>query len=185
MRRRGALVAAALLAALALAVLPGAGLAAQEASASGSSAASSAPAGAGSSGNAAASGGASSATGASPSALPPGFGPTDTKPEDPWRRFEIISIGAFPISLFYMGFGFDLGGYIGSGFDSRYAPWPFQNSSSILPTDSQRLGRIGAAIGLSLVIGGIDAIIHQAKIKAEARREAAKSVELDSGGAGD
>ncbi|HUW42536.1 MAG TPA: hypothetical protein VMV90_16140 [Rectinemataceae bacterium] len=178
MRRRGALVAAALLTALFLSALPCARLAAQEASVAGTPAA--APSAAAPTGT-----GASSAVGASPSALPPGFGQTEAKPENPWRRFEIVSIGAFPISLFYMSFGFDLGGYVGSGFDSRYAPWPFQNSSSVLPTDSQRLGRIGAAVGLSLVIGGIDAIIHQAKLKAEARREAAKSVELDSGGAGD
>jgi len=174
-RRRSLLSAAALLTALFLSALPCARLAAQELSAAGTS--STAPSAAAPTGTGAA--------GASPSALPPGFGQTEAKPENPWRRFEIVSIGAFPISLFYMGFGFDLGGYIGSGFDSRYAPWPFQNSSSVLPTDSQRLGRIGAAVGLSLVIGGIDAIIHQAKIKAAARREAAKSVELDSGGAGD
>ncbi len=127
----------------------------------------------------------STAPAAAAAALPPGFGETETKPENPWRRFEIVSIGAFPIALFYTGFGYDLGGYIGSGFDSRYAPWPFQNSASILPTDSQRLTRIASAVGLSLFIGGIDAIIHAAKIRAEARQEAAKRVELDSAGAGD
>jgi hypothetical protein len=157
-------------------------LAAQDAAAAGAAAPASAGSGVSGGTSSAATKGPASAAAA---ALPPGFGETKAKPENPWRRFEIVSVGAFPISLFYMGFGFDLGGYIGSGFDSRYAPWPFQSSASVLPTDSQRVVRIASAVGLSLVIGGIDAIIHAAKIKAEARREAAKSVELDSAGAGD
>jgi len=122
---------------------------------------------------------------AAPDALPPGFDEAEAKPENPWRRFEIVSLGAFPLSLFYVGFGFDLGHYIGSDFDYRYAPWPFQNSASILPSDSERLVRIASAAALSLAIGSVDAIIHAGKMRAAQQRAAAETIELDSGGAGD
>jgi len=127
---------------------------------------------------------ASSSATAAPDALPPGFGETE-KTENPWRRFEIVSLGAFPISLFYVGFGFDLGRYFGSDFDYRYAPWPFQSSASILPSDSERLVRLASAAVLSLAIGGVDAIIHAGKMRAAQQRTAAKTIELDSAGAGD
>jgi len=124
---------------------------------------------------------------AAPAAMPlPASSSTpEYKPENPWRRFEIVSLGAFPISLFYVGFASDIGSYVGSNFDYRYAPWPFQSAASILPTDSQRLIRLGTAAALSLVIGGIDAIIHAHKMRAKEQKPPAESIQLDSAGAGD
>lgn len=130
-----------------------------------------------------ATGSASTAQAAQPDALPPGFDNEKKAPENPWRRFEIVSVGAFPISLFYVGFGFDLERYIGSNFDYNYAPWPLSTSTSI--TDTDRVVRIASAVGLSLVIGGIDAIIHAAKVRAAQRRAAAETIELDSARTGD
>ncbi len=110
----------------------------------------------------------------SPSALPAGY----PKPASLARRalrFEIIAVGAFPIMLFYTDIGFGIGRYIGSGFDSRYAPWPFIDSSSILPDDSERLLRIGVAVGISCAIAVFDLV---ASLRAEAAARA--SAELDS-----
>ena len=88
----------------------------------------------------------------------------------PWahglRRFEIISLGAFPILLFYTRFVYDTSLFFGSGFDSdgfdsRFAPWPFRNENSYTPTDDEQIARVLTAAGLSLVLGGIDALfIH-------------------------
>ena len=48
----------------------------------------------------------------------------------PWahgvRRFEIISLGAFPILLFYTRLAYDTSLFVKSGFDSSFAPWPFR-----------------------------------------------------------
>jgi len=86
----------------------------------------------------------------------------------PWahglRRFEIISLGAFPILLFYTRFAYDTSLFIksgidGDGFDSRYAPWPFRNESSYAPTSEEQMARIFTAAGLSLALGTIDALI--------------------------
>ncbi|MGA2547698.1 MAG: hypothetical protein ABSF43_14190 [Rectinemataceae bacterium] len=99
------------------------------------------------------------------------------KPENPYSRFEIVSLGSFPIMLFYTGFVFDLGRYAANNFDSSYAPWPFQSAYSVALSDSDRLTRIGAALGASMVVGAIDAYLHAAKLKKAKRlREARESL---------
>jgi hypothetical protein len=96
-----------------------------------------------------------------------------TGSENPFRRFEIVSLGSFPILLFYSDFSFDLGRYFANGFDSAYTPWPFKNQYSAPISDSERLTRIGAALGASIVVGAIDAYIHNEKSKKAKRlREA-------------
>jgi hypothetical protein len=80
------------------------------------------------------------------------------------RRFEIISLGAFPILLFYTRFAYDSSLYIqsgidGDGFDARYAPWPFRNENSYTPTTEEQMTRIFTAAGLSLALGTIDALL--------------------------
>ncbi len=97
-------------------------------------------------------------------------------PENPFRRFEIVSLGAFPIMLFYSGFFFDLQRYFVNDFNSLYAPWPFQSSTSAPLTDADRYTRIGAALGACAVVGLVDAYLHHLKVvKAERLREATES----------
>jgi hypothetical protein len=94
-------------------------------------------------------------------------------PENPLLRFEIVSLGSFPITVFYTDFLFDLALYFSNGFDSNYAPWPFNGSSSSSLTDNESLVRLGAALGLSLTVGAVDWLIHSSKLKAQKRlREA-------------
>jgi len=73
------------------------------------------------------------------------------------RRFEIISLGAFPILLFYTRFGLDLKRYAEHGFDAEYAPWPFKNENSYAVTDDEQMISIATAAGLSLTFGALDA----------------------------
>lgn len=101
----------------------------------------------------------SSSLQAAPGALPSGLGASSR--ENPVRRFEIIALGAFPIMLFYTDIGFDLHAYVAQGFDYRYAPWPFKNSSySIEPNQDELLLRVGVAAGISIAFAGVDAIIR-------------------------
>ena len=93
----------------------------------------------------------------------------NASPENPLLRLEIVSLGSFPIMLFYTGFVFDLGRYFSNNLDSSYAPWPFQSIYSAPLSDSDRLTRAGVALGASLVVGGIDAFLHQMKLR-KARR---------------
>lgn len=80
----------------------------------------------------------------------------------PWvtglRRFEIVSLGAFPILLFYARFGFDLKRYIENGFSAAYAPWPFKSETSYKPTDDEQIQGVLTAAALSLAFGTLDAI---------------------------
>lgn len=96
----------------------------------------------------------------SPAAVPEPY----TKDEFPaWaigvRRFEIVSLGAFPILLFYTRFAADLQRYIANHFDGAFVPWPFKNENSYTPTDSEQISYVLTAAGLSLAFGAIDAIL--------------------------
>jgi hypothetical protein len=108
---------------------------------------------------------------AAPGAMPPGFGPSTGIPENRLRRFEIVSLGAFPIMLFYTGFAFDLQGYFAHSFDKAYAPWPFKNASSASLSNQDIYLRLGASLGLSFVVGGIDAVLHDRKLRKAADAE--------------
>ena len=90
-------------------------------------------------------------------------------PENPFRRFEIVSLGTFPIMLFYSDFGFDLQRYSAHNFDSLYAPWPIKSPTSAPLTDSERYARIGVALGACVIVGAIDAYFHAMKVR-KARR---------------
>jgi len=96
----------------------------------------------------------------SPAAVPEPY----TKDEFPaWatgvRRFEIVSLGVFPILLFYTRFAADLQRYATNNFDGTFVPWPFKNESSYAPTDSEQLSYVLTAAGLSMVFGAVDAIL--------------------------
>jgi hypothetical protein len=109
--------------------------------------------------------------------------PDQVKEENPFSRFEIVSLGSYPIMLFYVGFAFDLQRYFASGNDPNYAPWPFTTSYSTPLSNSERLTRLGVTLGVSCAIGAIDAIIHASKVKAAKRlREARMSIDSGSEG---
>lgn len=94
--------------------------------------------------------------------------------ENPISRFEIVTLGSYPIMLFYTDFIFDLTRYFQNGFNSNYAPWPFKSEYSATLTDTDRLVRLGVTLGASAVVGGIDALIHQLKLRAAERQRAAR-----------
>jgi hypothetical protein len=99
--------------------------------------------------------------------------PDEIKNENPIRRLEIVSLGSYPIALFYVGFMYDIKRYYENGRDSAYAPWPFRGSNAVSLDNSERMARLEAALALSLTVGVIDGIIHASKVKKAKRlREA-------------
>ena len=101
--------------------------------------------------------------------LPAAYGREGQGREDALRRFEIVALGSYPIMLFYTGLGFDLSAYIGSGYDPSRAPWPFKNEYSAELSDSERLQRLGTAALASLFVAGLDAAIHEVRLRREER----------------
>ncbi|HUX37310.1 MAG TPA: hypothetical protein VMV44_05350 [Rectinemataceae bacterium] len=87
--------------------------------------------------------------------------------ETPLGRFETIAVGSFPITLFYVGFGFDVAIWAQNGFQSLYAPWPFKNASAPSPSQLNLETRLGAALALSAGIALLDLIL---KPLAEAKK---------------
>ncbi len=126
---------------------------------------------------------ASSGLQVSPGALPPGYGQAK-KRENGLRRFEILAFGGFPIALFYTNLGFELGAYIQSNFDSRYAPWPFSGEQTQSISDSERFGRMGIAAGLSLLVAGVDALLVASLEKRRAGAPSGAAAGADPGPAG-
>ncbi len=80
------------------------------------------------------------------------------------RRYEIVSLGAFPILLFYTRFGFEIQRFIQNGFASAYVPWPFKNENSYVPTDEEQLQSVLTAAGLTVAFGVLDAIMVRIRL---------------------
>ncbi|GAB1455420.1 hypothetical protein MASR2M48_07270 [Spirochaetota bacterium] len=74
------------------------------------------------------------------------------------RRFEIISLGAFPILLFYTRLTMDVTRYTKNNFNSMCS-WPFRNENSYVPSDDEQYTSLLVAAGLSLIFGSIDAFM--------------------------
>jgi hypothetical protein len=89
------------------------------------------------------------------------------------RRFEIVSLGSFPILLFYSRIALDLGRFAGNGFDASYAPWPFRNEFSYKPDNSEQWLAVKVAFGLSLGVGVLDYFLVS-------RRKARQQVPVDT-----
>jgi len=86
------------------------------------------------------------------------------------RRWDIITFGVFPFSLFVVTFATDTIRWIDSGGDARYAPWPFKSAGAI-EMSSVEFGRsILIAAGLSVIIGLVDYFIVVVKRNNERER---------------
>ncbi|MFH2114040.1 MAG: hypothetical protein ABIJ86_06000 [Spirochaetota bacterium] len=72
------------------------------------------------------------------------------------RRFEIVSLGAFPVLLFYSRIALDTGRYVSNGFDSSYAPWPFRNEFSYKRDSDEQWLAVKVSLGLSIGVGVLD-----------------------------
>jgi hypothetical protein len=110
--------------------------------------------------------------------------PEKAKAENPLLRFEIVTLGSYPISMFYIGIVYDVMRYYDNDRDPAYAPWPFNNGSSSVALDnSERVERLKAALYLSLSVGVIDVLIHATKVqKAKRLREAMMSAAPENAG---
>ncbi len=71
------------------------------------------------------------------------------------RRAEIITIGAFPISLLVTSLSYQLYRYVQNGFQQAYAPALISSGANPL-SNQERIGIIMSGIGVSIVIAFID-----------------------------
>jgi len=83
-------------------------------------------------------------------------GVKSAKPVFSLGRFVTLSVGTFPFAYFYTNFVFDIAKFAMSGFDTTYAPWPFNSDSSSTVTTSEHFIRLGVSAGLCLAVGVFD-----------------------------
>jgi hypothetical protein len=115
------------------------------------------------------------------------------------RRFEIVTIGAFPFAIFYTSFSLDLLRFIGGtsmgfsisnlgranpfvfkdvdAFDLSYAPWPVKSSSSYVTNSDEKAFTIIMGAALALGIGITDYLIVKARERAALRKKASLRME--------
>lgn len=75
------------------------------------------------------------------------------------RRFEIVSLGAFPLLLSYTRLAVDIARFVGNDFAPGYTPWPFKPTNAVPFTAEEQWSSIFVAAGLAAAFGLADAII--------------------------
>lgn len=75
------------------------------------------------------------------------------------RRFEIVSLGAFPLLLSYTRLAVDIARFVGNDFAAGYTPWPFKPTNAVPFTAEEQWSCIFVAAGLAAAFGLADAII--------------------------
>jgi len=90
------------------------------------------------------------------------------------RRFDIITFGSFPFSMFIVTFATDMfrwNNANGMDFnDMRYAPWPLKSAGAVDMTVEEYQRTILLAAGLSLVLALTDFVIVKIRQSNERRR---------------
>lgn len=101
-----------------------------------------------------------SGTATNPDSLPEPYG-DDEFPvwAQALRRFEIVSLGAFPLLLSYSRLAVDIARFIGKDFAPEYAPWPFKPTNAAPFTAEEQWSCVLVAAGLAAAFGLADAII--------------------------
>ena len=110
--------------------------------------------------------GAQAATTLAPSPIPLTYEPAAARKAPAARRPDvgrafIIAVGSLPFTVFYTDFAFDSVRFALNGFDLQYAPWPFKNQYSAGVEPAERFMRLGAALGVSAVIGILDLVLQR------------------------
>jgi len=97
------------------------------------------------------------------------------------RRFEIVTLGSFPLTYFFTLLVYDLYRFISESarignvnFD--YAPLFFASPNKPPFTQDETIGLILASLSLSLIVGQIDLIIQETR-RAEGRERAERRLE--------
>jgi hypothetical protein len=72
------------------------------------------------------------------------------------RRAEIIAFGSFPFAYFFANFIHNSFRFAKSGWDTRYAPFPFNSAGTIEQTQSQKFLTLGFAAGGAIIFAAVD-----------------------------
>jgi len=93
-----------------------------------------------------------------------------------FRRFDIITFGAFPFSMFFVTFVTDMirwkeaNNFAFTEEGRRYAPWPLKSAGAVEMTNDEYARTILISVGVSAVIACVDLLIVIIKRTNERRR---------------
>jgi len=92
------------------------------------------------------------------------------------RRWDIITFGVFPFSMFTVTFITEMirwneaNGLDFSDEGRRYAPWPFKSAGAVEMTNDEHARTILIALGVSMTVALVDLIVVKIKQHSERRR---------------
>ncbi|MDR2542313.1 MAG: hypothetical protein LBC80_02545 [Treponema sp.] len=87
------------------------------------------------------------------------------------RRWNIITFGVFPFSMFFVTFATDMVRWGDTGYtDRRYAPWPLKSAGAVEMTSNEYRRTVLTAAGVSVTVALIDLLIVKIKRDKERRR---------------
>jgi len=75
-----------------------------------------------------------------------------------WRA-EVVFVGSFPFTFFFVLEGYDTYKYAANDFSSSYAPWPFRTSDEITYTTDEVFWLVVSALASSAVVSLVDFIL--------------------------
>jgi hypothetical protein len=93
-----------------------------------------------------------------------------------FRRFDIITFGIFPFSIFFVTFAADMIRWNdANGFDfseqgRQYAPWPLKSAGAVEMTNEEYTRTIWIAAGVSVAVALVDLLIITMRRANERRR---------------
>ena len=90
------------------------------------------------------------------------------------RRWEIVTFGSFPFTMFFTTIGMDIYRWEkDSGMDwgqRQFAPWPLKSAGAVAMTDEEQRNTILMAAGLSVTIAIVDHFLERGRRQKERRR---------------
>jgi hypothetical protein len=75
-----------------------------------------------------------------------------------WRA-EIVFVGSFPFTMFFVLEGYDVYKYAANNFNSSYTPWPFRTSSEITYSTTEATWLVVSALASSAIVSLIDFLL--------------------------
>ncbi|MDR1127579.1 MAG: hypothetical protein LBL06_05575 [Treponema sp.] len=79
------------------------------------------------------------------------------------RRFDIVTLGAFPFAFFTATFFTDTMRWSQHDWQMAYSPWPLKPAGGYETTDDEKLNVLGIAFAIALGVAVVDLIVINIK----------------------
>jgi hypothetical protein len=79
------------------------------------------------------------------------------------RRFDVITLGAFPFAFFTATFFTDVMRWSQHDWQTSYSPWPLKPAGAYETSDNEKLTILGISFAIAMGVAAVDLIIVKIK----------------------